>query len=101
LFRSGHDGHRDRWRGRAHRRRHPGRGTRRRRRRAPERAVNSYGLADTHEDTGPIGPVALSALLALLVLSPLMRGGNRHVALIVLEAVALAFLAAMAAGAGR
>lgn len=63
--------------------------------------MNSYGLADTHEDTGPIGPVALSALIALLVLSPLMRGGNRHVALIVLEAVALAFLAVLAAGAGR
>lgn len=63
--------------------------------------MSSYGLADTHEDTGPIGPVALSALIALLVLSPLMRGGNRHVALIVLEAVALAFLAVVAAGAGR
>lgn len=64
--------------------------------------MNSYGgLADAHEDTGPIGPVAVSALLMLLVLAPLMRGGNRHVALIVLEAAALAFLAAVAARSGR
>jgi O-antigen ligase len=40
-------------------------------------------------------------MVLLLVLSPLMRGGNRHVALIVLEAAALVFLAALAAGTGR
>lgn len=50
------------------------------------------------EDTGPIGPVAFSALAFLLVAAPLMRGGNRQVALIVLEAAALAFLAALVAG---
>jgi hypothetical protein len=49
-------------------------------------------------DTGPIGPVAFSALLFLVAASPLMRGGNRQVALIVLEAAALAFLVAAAAG---
>ena len=47
------------------------------------------------DDTGPIGPVAFSALLFLLVASPLVRGGNRHAVLIVLEAAALAFLAAL------
>lgn len=52
--------------------------------------------ADPADDnTGPVGPVAVSALLVLLALAPLMRGGNRHVALIVLEGVALAFLVAL------
>lgn len=46
------------------------------------------------DETGPIGPVAVSALLFLVAVSPLMRGGNRHVALIVLEGAALAFLSA-------
>lgn len=41
-----------------------------------------------------LGPVAVSALVFMLVVSPLMRGGNRHVALIVIEAAALAMLAA-------
>lgn len=50
------------------------------------------------DETGPIGPVAFSALAFLLVAAPLMRGGNRQVALIVLEAAALAFLAALVAG---
>lgn len=55
--------------------------------------------ADTAlEDTGPIGPVALFALVLLVVASPLMRGGNRHVALIAIEAIALALLVAAAAG---
>jgi hypothetical protein len=49
------------------------------------------------EDTGPVGPVAVFALLLLVAVSPLMRGGNRHVALIVLEGVALAFLVALLA----
>lgn len=40
--------------------------------------------------------MALSALLLLIVLSPLMRGGNRQVALLVLEAVGLAVLAGLA-----
>lgn len=48
------------------------------------------------DDAGSIGPVAFSILLLLLILSPLMRGGNRHAALIVLEALALGFIAASA-----
>lgn len=52
----------------------------------------------TRDTAGPIGPVAVLALLVLLVASPLMRGGNRHVALIVLEGIALAFLVAALAG---
>lgn len=51
----------------------------------------------TH-DTGPIGPVAISALLVLIAASPIMRGGNRQVALIALEALALIFLLALLAG---
>lgn len=51
--------------------------------------------ADPAEDTGPVGPVAVFALLVLFALAPLMRGGNRNVALIVLEGLALAFLAAL------
>ena len=47
------------------------------------------------DDTGPIGPVAFSALLFLVAASPLIRGGNRHAVLIVLEAAALVFLAAI------
>lgn len=50
------------------------------------------------DNAGPIGPVAVFALLALLVVSPLMRGGNRNVALIAIEGCALLFLAALAAG---
>ena len=42
--------------------------------------------------TGLIGPVALSGGLLLLLAAPLMRGGNRHVALIPLEIVAIAVL---------
>lgn len=63
---------------------------------ASERAL---GVAAT-EDTGPIGPVAVSVLAVLLALSPLMRGGNRQVALIALEGVSLAFLVALLAGSG-
>lgn len=51
--------------------------------------------ADTVEHTGPVGPVALLAFLFLVGLAPLMRGGNRNIALIVLEGVALAFLVAL------
>lgn len=43
---------------------------------------------------GSLGPVALSGGLALLALSPLMRGGNRPAALIVLELLALFVLLA-------
>ena len=42
--------------------------------------------------TGLSGPVFLFAGALLLVLSPLIRGGNRHVALIMLEALALLVL---------
>lgn len=47
----------------------------------------------------PVSPAAFGALLLLLVASPLMRGGNRQVALVLLEATALAFLAFVAASA--
>lgn len=45
------------------------------------------------EGTGPLGPVAFFAFVFLLVAAPLMRGGNRHIALMVLEGAALAFIA--------
>lgn len=57
--------------------------------------MNADGIAETSDDTGPIGPVAVSALLLLIAVSPLMRGGNRQVALIAIESVALAFLVAL------
>jgi len=57
--------------------------------------------AEAAEDTGPVGPVAVFALLFLVVIAPLMRGGNRHVALIALEGVALALLVALLAGLQR
>jgi hypothetical protein len=41
---------------------------------------------------GLIGPVAFCAALFLIVLSPVLRGGNRHVALVVLESLALFLL---------
>lgn len=44
-------------------------------------------------------PAAFGALLLLLVMSPLMRGGNRQVAMILLEATALALLAFVSTGA--
>jgi O-antigen ligase len=44
--------------------------------------------------------VAVFALLILRALSPLMRGGNRQVALIALEGIALALLVALLAGSG-
>ncbi|HEX7888340.1 MAG TPA: O-antigen ligase family protein [Ramlibacter sp.] len=40
-----------------------------------------------------VSPAALGAFLCLLIASPLMRGGNRHVALVLLEAAAIAFIA--------
>jgi hypothetical protein len=39
-----------------------------------------------------MGPVAVFAAMLLLFTAPLMRGGNRQVALIALEAISLAFL---------
>jgi hypothetical protein len=57
--------------------------------------VRSDALDGAPEETGPVGPVAICALLFLLVASPLMRGGNRQVALIVLEAAGLALLTAL------
>lgn len=56
--------------------------------------MSSREVVAATDETGPIGPVAVSALLFLFAASPLMRGGNRHVALIVIEGAALAFLAA-------
>lgn len=63
--------------------------------------MSSQALASATEDTGPIGPVAVSAFLFLVAISPLMRGGNRHVAQIVIEGASLAFLVALLVGAGR
>jgi hypothetical protein len=57
--------------------------------------VRTAAFEAASDDTGPIGPVAFSALLFLLAASPLIRGGNRHAILIVLEATALVFLAAL------
>ena len=39
-----------------------------------------------------MGPVSVFAMATLLCLSPLMRGGNRQIALIALEAIAILFL---------
>lgn len=47
--------------------------------------------------TGLAGPVCVWLAAALLVASPLMRGGNRYPALIVIEAIAAALLLALAA----
>ena len=58
--------------------------------------MKPLGFAGATSETGPIGPVAFSALLVLIVTAPLMRGGNRQIALIVLEGIALAFLVAIA-----
>jgi hypothetical protein len=46
---------------------------------------------------GLLGPVAFSAGIALLLASPLMRGGNRYAALIALEIIGLLILAAIGA----
>lgn len=46
--------------------------------------------------TGLIGPVAFWACAALLAMSPLVRGGNRFVALVPIELVALVLLGALA-----
>lgn len=48
--------------------------------------------------SSPVSPAAFGALLLLVVASPLMRGGNRHIALILLEAISLAVLALVATG---
>lgn len=63
--------------------------------RRSRRGTREESAEGASTETGPIGPVALSAFLVLLVLSPLMRGGNRQVALIVLEAIALIVLVAL------
>lgn len=57
--------------------------------------MNARAWAPSSTEAGALGPFALWAMLFLVVASPLMRGGNRHVAMIVLEAAALAFLAAV------
>ncbi|MDB5861540.1 MAG: O-antigen ligase protein [Ramlibacter sp.] len=58
--------------------------------------MKSLGFAAATSETGPIGPVSFSVLLVLVIAAPLMRGGNRQIALIVLEGIALAFLVAIA-----
>jgi hypothetical protein len=55
----------------------------------------SEAAVRSRQTAGPLGPVALSGGLLLLLASPLMRGGNRHVALIALEILGLAVLAAL------
>ncbi|QJW83702.1 hypothetical protein HK414_05575 [Ramlibacter terrae] len=67
-----------------------------RRRPAAQRSVTS-GAGQTPAIAGPMGPAAFYALLSLLVAAPLMRGGNRNVALIVLEGVAPVFPVALLA----
>ena len=55
-------------------------------------------MTDGDRDTrtaGPLGPVHISGGIILLLAAPLMRGGNRHVALIVLECLGLAVLLAL------
>ena len=52
------------------------------------------GVAGT-QATGLVGPVAVSGGLLLLLVSPIMRGGNSHAALIPLELIALALLLAL------
>ena len=47
------------------------------------------------QKTGLVGPVAVSGGLLLLLAAPLMRGGNRYVALIPLEILGLAILLAV------
>lgn len=54
----------------------------------PGRSLNNTGL---------LGPVALSGGVLLLLAAPLMRGGNRYVALIALEFIGLLVLLALAA----
>ncbi len=49
-------------------------------------------MSGENKKTGLVGPVAFCAALFLIVLSPLFRGGNRHLALVVLEALALLIL---------
>lgn len=63
--------------------------------------MKSPDAVGTPQHAGPIGPVAVSALLLLLICAPLMRGGNRNVALIVIEGAALLFLAALFASSSR
>lgn len=62
-----------------------------------EDRVRHWQPEEAPGDAPAVTPIAFGALLVLLVTSPLMRGGNRHVALMLLEAAALAFLAFMAA----
>jgi hypothetical protein len=45
--------------------------------------------------TGLLGPIPFFAGLLLLLVSPLMRGGNRHLALVVIETIALVVLLAL------
>ena len=52
----------------------------------------SLGAVETDARAG-VSPAAFGAFMCLLVASPLMRGGNRHVALVLLEAAAIAFIA--------
>lgn len=48
------------------------------------------------KQTGPLGPVLVSGLAILLLLSPLLRGGNRSIALLVLVPLAALLLAGLA-----
>jgi hypothetical protein len=55
------------------------------------------GEVPDNRTAGLLGPVAFSAGIALLLAAPLMRAGNRYVALIPLEIIGLLVLAAIGA----
>lgn len=56
------------------------------------RPASTAGSLSPMQSTGPMGPVSVSAAILLLVTAPLLRGGNREVALIVLEWLSIGFL---------
>jgi O-antigen ligase len=58
-------------------------------------------VASRSESTGPSGPVVFGVAAALLVFAPLIRGGNRPLPLMLLEAAALLGLVVLAMSASR
>ena len=66
--------------------------------------IKASGLSRPYSLTGLAGPVAFGAGLLLLAFAPIIRGGNRHVAMVLLEwlgLLVLLLLAAQWAGATR
>ena len=55
--------------------------------------MSSTGHSGTRHDTGPYGPVLFWLAASTLVFAPLIRGGNRPVALAILECAGIAILA--------